>query len=168
MLPPKEALQYSKELIGACTYLYEKGIIHRDIKPANLLLKKGHLKISDFGLAKILEKDELNTFKTGTVAGSPCYMAPEVIREEKYGISCDVWSVGVLLYRIFTGSLPWQLLDKDVSPQKVLTVIEKNPIFQGKKLPEKLEDLIRRMLEMDPRKRIKMPEANELIQQIEL
>ena len=57
MLPPKMALQYSKELIEACTYLYEKGIIHRDIKPANLLLKEGHLKISDFGLAKILEKD---------------------------------------------------------------------------------------------------------------
>lgn len=76
MLSPKEALQYSQELIGACTYLYHKGIIHRDIKPANLLLKQGHLKISDFGLAKILEKDELNTFKTGTVAGSPCYMAP--------------------------------------------------------------------------------------------
>lgn len=51
------ALQYAKELLSACTYLYLKGIIHRDIKPANILMKDGHLKISDFGLAKILEKD---------------------------------------------------------------------------------------------------------------
>lgn len=69
---------------------------------------------------------------------------------------------------MFIGSLPWQLLDKDVSPLKVLAVIEKNPLSLNKKLPDNLENLIRRMLEVDGRKRISMPEANEIIQQIEL
>jgi serine/threonine protein kinase len=53
-LSQQTALQYSRELLCACNYLYEKGIIHRDIKPANILIKQGHLKISDFGLAKII------------------------------------------------------------------------------------------------------------------
>ncbi len=96
-------------------YLYNKGIIHRDIKPANVLIKGNSLKITDFGLAKIIEKEELNSFKTGTVAGSPCYMAPEILKEEKYNISCDVWSLGVIMYRMFMGILPWELSEADRS-----------------------------------------------------
>jgi serine/threonine protein kinase len=62
-------------------------------------------------------------------------MAPEVLREEKYGRSCDVWSLGVILYRMFLGILPWELTDTHKSEMKVLTSIDKNPIKMNKKLP---------------------------------
>lgn len=90
------------------------------MKPANVLLKGGHLKISDFGLAKIINKEEVSKLKTGTVAGSPYYMAPEVLRGDKYNISCDVWSLGVMMYRLLLGYLPFNFTNNDKSNSKLL------------------------------------------------
>ena len=76
IIPDTTALSFAKQLLACGNFLYSKGIIHRDIKPENILFSQGVLKVSDFGLAKILEKEDLNKEKTLTIAGSPSYMAP--------------------------------------------------------------------------------------------
>ena len=90
-------------LLNGLTYLHRNNIMHRDLKLANLLLSTAdsntaELKLADFGFAK---KMELKI--TGTLLGSPLYMAPEIFREENYSIKADIWSLGLVLFEIFTG-----------------------------------------------------------------
>lgn len=86
-------------------YLHERGIIHRDLKPHNLLLTErssnAELKIADFGFARFVI-DMMESF-----LGSPLYMAPEMIRRERYTSKSDLWSVGVIFYEMLTGRTPY-------------------------------------------------------------
>eukprot|EP00842_Homolaphlyctis_polyrhiza_P002180 jgi/Hompol1/2963/HPOL_006251-RA len=88
------------QLIDAVSYLHRHGIVHRDIKPENILLKSNHpselynIKVSDFGLACFA--DSMN--RVENMAGTPMYMAPEIIQNLGYNHSCDIWSIGVMLY----------------------------------------------------------------------
>ena len=84
------------------------GIMHRDIKPENLLFsskdpQQAIIKISDFGLARVCQKDNLAT----TTCGTPGYVAPEILRELPYNSSCDFWSMGVVLYILLSGEPPF-------------------------------------------------------------
>ena len=86
--------------------IYYSGICHRDIKPENILLDtfQQNLKLSDFGMANIRKEDQL--FETS--CGSPHYASPEVIQGLKYdGEKCDIWSLGVLLFGLCAGRLPF-------------------------------------------------------------
>jgi len=97
------AMDYMKKLIGACHHMHSQGIVHRDIKPENIMLSiSGELKIIDFGLSKIQE----GTKKLKTIAGTPYYMAPEVL-DGKYDSKVDIWSLGVMLYVFMSGYLPF-------------------------------------------------------------
>mmetsp|Transcript_15958 Transcript_15958/g.21739 ORF Transcript_15958/g.21739 Transcript_15958/m.21739 type:complete len:92 (+) Transcript_15958:462-737(+) len=90
-----------KDLFLAINHCHAQGIIHRDIKPENIMVTdSGDLKLIDFGLAKA------GKTKLKTIAGTPYYMAPEVL-EGKYGKQCDFWSLGVILYVIVSGYLPF-------------------------------------------------------------
>jgi len=83
--------------------MHSQGIVHRDIKPENIMLSiSGELKIIDFGLSKIQE----GTKKLKTIAGTPYYMAPEVL-DGKYDSKVDIWSLGVMLYVFMSGYLPF-------------------------------------------------------------
>jgi len=99
-----------KELFGALAHMHAQGIVHRDIKPENIMLDENEsLKLIDFGLSKIqTDKKSMKTF-----AGTPYYMAPEVMEGSGYGSSCDVWSAGVLLYVFMSGYLPFQGADRN-------------------------------------------------------
>lgn len=105
-----------KSIAEALNYLHTYGIIHRDIKADNIvletLLDNSDVKLVDFGLAKILEPNELATEAVGTL----CYAAPEILLGSKYNKSVDMWSLGVLLYWLFTGSLPFSpdLQEKEI------------------------------------------------------
>ena len=94
-----------KELFGSLVHMHAQGIVHRDIKPENIMLDENEsLKLIDFGLSKVqTDKKTMKTF-----AGTPYYMAPEVMEGSGYGKSCDVWSAGVLLYVFMSGYLPFQ------------------------------------------------------------
>ncbi|EYB91368.1 hypothetical protein Y032_0206g1954 [Ancylostoma ceylanicum] len=93
---------YSMEIICALRHIHPKNIVLRDLKPENLLLSRdGHVKISDFGLAKVLKG------KTYTICGTPEFMAPEILSKKGYGMDVDWWSLGILLFELITGRTPF-------------------------------------------------------------
>ena len=97
--------QMMAPIFHAVLYLHSNGIMHRDLKPENFLLSDpdlhfGVMKIADFGLACM---DETST----VVAGTPCYIAPEILSNQPYDKRCDLWSLGVILFLLLSGELPF-------------------------------------------------------------
>lgn len=84
--------------------LVKNKIVHRDLKPANILISKGVFKIADFGLSKYIQ-DEYQMLKTRV--GTPFYMAPQILKNERYTSKCDIWSLGIIFYQLVFGRLPW-------------------------------------------------------------
>jgi serine/threonine-protein kinase len=109
----------------ACTadaldYAHNQGVIHRDIKPANLLYnpKEDLLKISDFGVARLTDN---NRTKTGIVLGTPMYMSPEQLNAENLTGHSDLFSLGVTLYELLTGEVPFRATNIAVLMTKITT-----------------------------------------------
>jgi calcium/calmodulin-dependent protein kinase I len=136
--------------VDTLAYLHLRGIVHRDIKPENLLLgQKGDpdsIKLADFGLANILEgKDSLQT-----VCGSPAYMAPEVHNMRNYDEKVDMWSMGVMLFLLLSGTLPF------LPPRLVEKAEKQDYEFAGKiwaGVSDAAKDLVVRLLVADPKMR---------------
>ena len=98
---------YIMELVLALEFLHKNNMVYRDLKPENIVLdSKGHLKITDFGLSKILETDEDKAF---TICGTPQYLAPEVLLKKGYNKAVDWWSLGCVMYEMLTGRLPFPI-----------------------------------------------------------
>lgn len=98
------ARRYMRKLFGALHHMHSQKVVHRDIKPENIMLASNdELKLIDFGLSKRQDGNK----KLKTIAGTPYYMAPEVL-EGLYDSKCDTWSLGVLLYVFMSGYLPFQ------------------------------------------------------------
>lgn len=93
-----------EKLFRAIIHCHANGIVHRDIKPENIMIgSEGELKIIDFGLSKTMKS---NNASLRSIVGTPFYMAPEVL-EGNYDNSCDIWSLGVLMYVLLSGYLPF-------------------------------------------------------------
>jgi calcium-dependent protein kinase len=93
-----------KKLLRAITHCHSNGVVHRDIKPENIMIGgDGEIKLIDFGLS---EKSVKKDASLHTIAGTPYYMAPEVL-EGDYNFKCDIWSLGVLMYVLLSGYLPF-------------------------------------------------------------
>ncbi len=115
-LAPADAAGLAVHLLSALHAAHDKGVIHRDLKPDNILLTRDeagrqHVKILDFGLSKVLSGGggDISLTRTGTVMGTPCYMAPEQARGEKdVDARADLWAAGVILYQMVSGRLPFE------------------------------------------------------------
>ncbi|KAJ3444101.1 protein kinase [Anaeramoeba flamelloides] len=145
-----------QQLIFGLEYIHSFCIVHRDLKPENLLLDDNlNLKIADFGMAQINEKKAF----LETACGSPHYVAPEILQGEKYnGAATDVWSCGVILFALLTGSLPF---DQPTYSKLIQSIINCRINFQRFTLSELAKDLVLKMLTVDPKKRITISEIKE-------
>ena len=103
---PEVASLITAELCGALVHAHGMGIIHRDVKPENVMIRNdGLLKLMDFGIAQVLDLERMTV--TGQLLGSPAYMAPELIEGKPLDVRTDVFSLGILLYQMATGVLPF-------------------------------------------------------------
>jgi tRNA A-37 threonylcarbamoyl transferase component Bud32 len=111
-LEPLQTIDIMLQVCDGLHAAHQKGIIHRDMKPENVFLADVHnrqiVKILDFGIAKVTGNEDNNLTKTGTVFGTPHYMSPEQALGHKVDVRADVYSVGVMLFEIYTGQVPYQ------------------------------------------------------------
>jgi eukaryotic-like serine/threonine-protein kinase len=143
------------------SYLHSNNIIHRDIKPENILVAgRSHVHIADFGLAIL--KNGLEVV-TKTIAGSPSYLAPEVINERKYSDATDIYSFGVTTYEIMTRRTPYAGADDHkIMQQHIDSIIKPRSIRDlNPTIPEKIEKTVMKLIEKDPAKRY--PDINLFI-----
>ncbi|MEZ6188567.1 MAG: serine/threonine-protein kinase [Planctomycetota bacterium] len=107
-LAPLELVRVLREVAGALAHAHTRGVVHRDVKPHNVLVdRQGRARVADFGLAHAAGYERLT--RSGVMVGTPHYMAPEQVTGERqrFGPATDVWALGVILYRVLTGRLPF-------------------------------------------------------------
>mmetsp|Transcript_4957 Transcript_4957/g.3567 ORF Transcript_4957/g.3567 Transcript_4957/m.3567 type:complete len:215 (+) Transcript_4957:348-992(+) len=161
----RDAALIIQQLLLACNYMHSNNIIHRDIKPENILMESEDLgnyriKVTDFGFACFCTPGDGEESKQQEQLGSPLYMAPEVVKEEKYDGKVDVWAVGVLAFILLSGGPPFRgrtryeifrsIKNQDLAFDK--------PIW--KRVSEEAKEFITEALNKDPSKR---PTAADLI-----
>ena len=107
------------QILNGFGELIKNGITHRDLKPENIMVKDKVLKIADFGFAKMTESAAF----LKTMVGTPAYMPPQILSEERYTYKCDIWSLGVMTYEMIVGKLPWVFTEKtiDAFKKEILT-----------------------------------------------
>lgn len=166
-------LHFLKQLSSALEFLRSKSLVHRDIKPQNLLLcppvhskldfEKGQyvglwelpiLKIADFGFARFLP----STSMAETLCGSPLYMAPEILRYEKYNAKADLWSVGAVLYEMTCGRPPFKAANHIELLANIEKAEDRIKFSASAKVPESCKRLIRSLLKYNPTERISFHE----------
>ncbi|EUD65412.1 CAMK protein kinase [Plasmodium inui San Antonio 1] len=150
------------QLIKTVAYLHRCGIIHRDIKPENILLtdksRDAQIKLTDFGLSTLCAPNELLKEPCGTLA----YVAPEVITLQGYNHKVDAWSIGIILYLLLSGKLPFPInKNTEMNIQKNYVLSFKDHIW--KSISSSAKDLISKLLELNVEKRISANEALEHI-----
>jgi len=150
-LPLSTTLRLIQEVAEALHYAHAQGVVHRDIKPANILVTPdGHPKIADFGIAK-LNQSELTS--PGQVLGSPAFMAPEQLSEERVDARSDLFSLGVILYYLLTGHRPFQ---GNSTTTVCFKLVNHEPLpvsaFESKFSPE-LDKIVSRAIAKDPAQR---------------
>ncbi|SCV06136.1 LANO_0H22892g1_1 [Lachancea nothofagi CBS 11611] len=146
-----------RELLTALLHIHRDGVIHRDIKAANVLITNdGHVKLCDFGVAAQLSQTKI---RRQTMAGTPYWMAPEVIMEGVYyDTKVDIWSLGITIYEIATGNPPYC----EVEALRAMQLITKSkpPRLEGRQYSSALKEIIALCLDEDPKER---PSAEELL-----
>lgn len=148
-----EFISFSEQILAALEHAHSRGVVHRDIKPQNILvLKDGFIKVTDFGIAKVPEKNKGKTISDNAI-GTVYYISPEQAAAKSTDSRSDLYSFGVMMYEMATGELPFdderpisvlmmQIHDKPLPPRRI-----------NRSIPRGLEKLILTCMEKDPRRR---------------
>ena len=155
-LSTKIVAQIIKDIISAAYFLHNMNppIIHRDIKPENVLLNEGIVaKLTDFGWSNYIQEDK----ERRTVCGTPIYLAPEIIKEQGHDERVDIWCIGVLLFELLTGTVPFQGNDIETLKSNILHL----RITWPKEMNPDAKDLISKILKLDPSQRLPLEDMLE-------
>jgi len=154
-------IEIFSQICHGLSHAHRRGIIHRDLKPSNIKLAEGDndsvmVKILDFGIAKLASvAEDQQLTRTGDIVGSPLYMSPEQCKGETLDLRTDLYSLGCMMYQTVTGALPF--LGKDPFETMYKHIYEKAPPFEAIRpdleIPNDLQRLIYKALEIDPAKR---------------
>eukprot|EP00475_Leptophrys_vorax_P022165 TRINITY_DN30155_c0_g1_i1.p1 TRINITY_DN30155_c0_g1~~TRINITY_DN30155_c0_g1_i1.p1 ORF type:complete len:332 (-),score=56.38 TRINITY_DN30155_c0_g1_i1:496-1491(-) len=179
----KRYLHISQDIVRGLMWLHRKGIIHRDLKPSNLLVNRHNkVKIADFGLSHVKRSPPSQTGSYG-VCGTPCYMAPEVLRQLPYSFKADVFSLGMVLCEMITGEYPLSHLkdlvarkspdSKNENDVEIPAVDYEHAIIQGIRpeipidVPEGIRHLIKQCWNQDPESRPAVEQIMDCLNGIE-
>ncbi len=150
LLPISAIAEITYKCCKALEYAQYQGVIHRDIKPANILLQgETNIKISDFGAAVI--QNQQTTQVSGV--GSPAYMSPEQVKELPLTHQTDIYSLGVVMYKLLTGKLPFDASNNFSMIYQILNIEPPPPSMFRPEVPEELDTIVRRAMEKDTAKR---------------
>ena len=152
----RQAITYLVDVLEALDYAHKDGTIHRDIKPSNIMtIEDGrHVKVMDFGLAR-RTSDMTETTRTGQIVGTIGYLAPERFLSKPADVRSDLYSVGIVMYEIFTGTVPFRN-DKDDLVATIFSHVHDAPTPPheiNRNIPEPLERVIMRAIDKEPGKR---------------
>lgn len=152
LLPLDKVVEIVFKCIRALEYALQHGVIHRDIKPANILLSAGgETKVSDFGASFQQRLGQETTQISGV--GSPAYMSPEQIRMERLTHQTDIYSLGVTMYRLLTGRLPYQATTQAALTYAILNTAPVRPSMLRPELPLLLDQIVMHAIHKDPAQR---------------
>lgn len=160
-LPPARALELMSAIGAGVAAAHRQGIVHRDLKPLNIMIQEDlpvaeGLKILDFGLAKIKSGELLGSFvqaKTSGLMGSPFYMAPEQWSDEEPDAKADIYSLGVIMYQMLGGDVPFKGTSIPSIMKKHLTSAPPTFAEMGVQVPSQIEAVVRHALEKDAQNR---------------
>ncbi len=153
-MPLKRAVQFAIDIATGMAVAHQVGIVHRDLKPANILInEEGLLKIVDFGVAAAHREGDTQLTKTGYVIGSPKYMAPEQILGKRVDEKADVYSVGVIMYEMFTGTPPYHRGDHMSVMYQHVQGKARPPQEINPQLPPALCEVVMKAMAVDKMKR---------------
>ena len=166
---PEEIIRfYSKQILSGLSYIHSRKVVHKDIKGANILVgNSGNVKLADFGSAQQLEtsisislKSERNN--NNNIIGSVPWMAPEVVRQTKYGRKSDVWSFGCTVLEMITGNAPWSnyKFDNPIAAIMKIGLSEELPEIP-KEISKDLKDFVKICLVRDQKKRCSVEELKK-------
>jgi len=157
-IPPALAVKYIDQVLDALSYAHKQNIIHRDIKPANMMLTAdGTVKLMDFGIARSASDRSLTM--TGTTLGSLNYMPPEQVKGDPADNRSDLYSLGVSLYEMVTGQLPFTAESNYAMMAAHLQEVPKPPIVLRPGIPQTLNQIIVMALAKDPGQRFQSADA---------
>ncbi len=162
-LDPDEAAGVAEQVADALSAAHEKGVVHRDIKPQNVLVtRSGDVKVADFGIARAASS---SVTTTSAVMGTAGYMSPEQARGETVGPASDLYSLGVVLYEMLTGNLPYEAESPMALAMRHVSEPARSPREDNPEVPEALDAITTRLLAKSPEARY--PSADALANDLE-
>jgi class 3 adenylate cyclase/tRNA A-37 threonylcarbamoyl transferase component Bud32 len=162
--PLEKSLHYMIDLLDALDYAHSQGIVHRDIKPANIMIdSSGRLKLTDFGVVKVLDKQEGT--QAGTMVGTPGYMSPEQILGTSVSPRSDIFAAGVVLYQLLTWQKPFTGEGVFTIQQKIVNEPHALPSTLNASLPPELDRIVNKALAKKPEDRY--PHARDFAEDLE-
>jgi eukaryotic-like serine/threonine-protein kinase len=148
-LPVHKAVEIASQIAWALQAAHERGVVHRDVKPQNVLLSgSGNVKVADFGISRAASAT--TTSRSRPILGTANYMSPEQAKGETVGPRSDLYSLGVVLFEMLTGELPYKADTPAAVTMKHITEPPRSPREANPKVPEEIDALTRRLLAKDP------------------